>query len=693
MRVELQEPDAPVWKLWTAWAAFAWRTLQERALWWALAAGLVVLALAYQSPRTLFVNIGGGYDNGIVEGFNAAEAGTGADLRWSTPDSALRFPGLGKPFGPVVVYLQLSSGRGPGAPPVDVAVTANGHALPPLHLTPVSAAYPVTVDPAWIGPSGDLRLAFQAPVYNAPGDRRVLGFQVDFARIEFPGGMVLPSLTQLIGLLLAAVLLYALLRSMWLGDRAAGRAVLAGLVVCAGIIGLQRLLLTIFTLRLVAALLLALVVALLAEMGVRWVAHTAGWRDDRALPEWTWTGLRGLIAVSAALKLAGLLYPNAFIIDAEFHLKYLTYMKEVLEGGRSWEQYFGKILALSVMPKEEWGAARAFIPYSPYFYLAAAPLAWLPWPLTLTVPVVSAIFEALKVTFVFLLGLALGPARGGSAARGRLAFTAAAVYALIPATFLLQQWGNWPTQLSLWLVAAWVAVTCLFWRRLTHPVVWAISTGVLTLVMLSYTVTAVYTGIFVGLAVLVGWLRTPAERRRWTAVAGALVAASLLSVLIYYGQYVGLMIEQTLPTFGSAMQEQGALTTLRPTFGQFLANTLGAAMTSYNLILIYSLGVAGVLLVFFRRRTREASWQHVWLGAWLATFPLFALADFWVDQALKEFWYALPAIAVVGATWLLDVLDRGPAPLLGWAMVGMIALTLTWQSLSLWVFRLLFHNR
>ena len=74
---------------------------------------------------------------------------------------------------------------------------------------------------------------------------------------------------------------------------------------------------------------------------------------------------------------------------------------------------------------------------------------------------VSAIFEALKVTFVFLLGLALGPARGGGAARGRLAFTAAAVYALIPATFLLQQWGNWPTQLSLWLVAAYANLTAL----------------------------------------------------------------------------------------------------------------------------------------------------------------------------------------------------------------------------------------
>jgi len=99
------------------------------------------------------------------------------------------------------------------------------------------------------------------------------------------------------------------------------------------------------------------------------------------------------------------------------------------------------------------------------------------------------------------------------------------------------------------------------------------------------------------------------------------------------------------------------------------------------------------LLVFFGRGRRTAAWQHVWLGAWLATFPLFALADFWVDQALKEFWYALPAIAVVGAMWLLSVLDRGPASLLRRAMVGMIALTLTWQSLSLWVFRLLFHNR
>jgi len=41
----------------------------------------------------------------------------------------------------------------------------------------------------------------------------------------------------------------------------------------------------------------------------------------------------------------------------------------------------GPSLALAVMPKEEWGAARAFIPYSPAFYLLAAPLTGLSVPL------------------------------------------------------------------------------------------------------------------------------------------------------------------------------------------------------------------------------------------------------------------------------------------------------------------------
>jgi hypothetical protein len=466
----------------------------------------------------------------------------------------------------------------------------------------------------------------------------------------------------------------------------------------------QRLFLTVFSERLAATLVIAMLVALVAEAITRWLARIAGWRADRGLPEWAWTALRGLLLATVALKVGGLLYPHTFIIDAYFHLKYITYMSE----GRPWEQFFGKNLSLAVMPKEEWGAARAFIPYSPFFYVIAAPLAKLSLPIALTVPVLSGIMEALKVPMVFLLGLALGGERGAA----RRAVAAAGVYAFIPATFLMQQWGNWPTLTSLWLLTLWVVVVCLFWTRITSPTVWIASTIILTLTMLSYTVTAAYTGVFVVALVLAGIVLNPGDRRRWLVVGLSLVVATLASVLVFYGQYIGVLINETLPTFGQAVEEQGSLTTLRPTVGVFITDTLGKAMQSYNLAIVYALGLAGALLVLgsftrARQATRTAKvyslsalpsgirirsgWQTVWLAVWLLTFPLFAMLDFWVDQALKEFWFALPAIAIVAGTWLVALLDRRlPFPTL---FAWLISATLIWQSISLWIFRLLFHNR
>src|SRR5438128_1465951 len=109
--------------------------------------------------------------------------------------------------------------------------------------------------------------------------------------------------------------------------------------------------------------------------------------------------------------------------------------------------------------------------------------------------------------------------------------------------------------------------------------------------MLSYTVTAAYTGIFVGMLVVGGWLFAPGtlwvQRKRWLSLTLSLIVATLASLLIFYGQYIGDVINQTLPTFGQAVQEQGKLTTLRPTLGGFLTNTLARAMQSYDLAIIY----------------------------------------------------------------------------------------------------------
>ena len=77
-----------------------------------------------------------------------------------------------------------------------------------------------------------------------------------------------------------------------------------------------------------ATLVIALLVALFAEAITRGLAHLAGWRGERTLPEWAWTMLRGFVLATVTLKVGGLLYPHIVIVDAYFHLKYVTYMVE-----------------------------------------------------------------------------------------------------------------------------------------------------------------------------------------------------------------------------------------------------------------------------------------------------------------------------------------------------------------------------
>lgn len=727
MKLGLAQPNSPSWRIWRGWLGLAGRILGERALGLALLGGLLLLLIAYQSPRPIFVDIGGPIDNLHAVGFHDPEkSATGdANFRWSTAKGAFVFQGIGKPLSSFPVTLQLSSGRSEDSDPttmqlLPVQFAVNDHSLPPVGLGPESAPHVITVDPSWIDMSGDLRIDFETATFRSGTDRRDLGFLADFARADLPVGATLPSIPVLLWLILCGYLLYLLVRSFWVVQSVAGWITFGFFVLCALVIGVQRLLVTVFPDRLAYALILAVLVTGLAEWLSRIVTRLAGWRGDHAVPEWAWAGLRALVAISVLLKVGGVLYPHTFIIDAEFHLKYVTFMHE----GRDFDTYFGKSLAFSVMPPDEWGSARAFIPYSPFFYVVASPLAYLPLPLTISVPVTSSIFESLKIALVFLAALALGTARRGDSPQGssRIALIAAGIYAAIPATFLLQQFGNWPTLTSLWLLTFWAAFTCLFWPRITRPLIWLISTLALTLTMLSYTVTAVYVGIFVGLLVVLGWLFSRGERPRWTALALSGVGAVVLSLLIYYGQYVDDIIGETLPTFGQAVNEQGSLSTLRPSWWAFISGPMARAFQSYKLDIIYALGVAGTLWVFFRRgRTvREGveekspqaqrhvyafvsripslggatrSWQAVWIGAWLLLFPIFTFADFYVDQAFKEYWVALPVVALVASVWLLAVRGRARASRALMWMMWLLPVVLVWQSLSLWIFRLFFHNR
>src|SRR5438270_488270 len=98
MRLELEQPDAPVRRLWAGWWTLFKRILAERLLWLSLLVGLVALVLAYQSPRSIFVDIGGPLDNAHVVGFYDPETSSGgnANFRWSMHNGAMVFQGIGK---------------------------------------------------------------------------------------------------------------------------------------------------------------------------------------------------------------------------------------------------------------------------------------------------------------------------------------------------------------------------------------------------------------------------------------------------------------------------------------------------------------------------------------------------------------------------------------------------------------------
>src|SRR4051812_49663359 len=129
-RLELERPSAPVWRLWGAWLTLVARVLRERPLWLGLGIGLVVISLAYQSTRPLYLDIGGPFDGPHTPGFYAPEQSGQATFRWASSSSSLFFPGIGRPLSPMLVRVQLSSERGAGSAPIVVGVAVNGPQSP-----------------------------------------------------------------------------------------------------------------------------------------------------------------------------------------------------------------------------------------------------------------------------------------------------------------------------------------------------------------------------------------------------------------------------------------------------------------------------------------------------------------------------------------------------------------------------------
>ncbi len=225
-----------------------WRDWRFYAL---LLATLLLVGIAYQVRLPAAVDVGAVGDRAYLwaspnltpdrsalqeTGFNGDEylAAEGVNYRWTKRVSWVRLPDLGW-NGPLRVTLRARSWRPQGQALPAVTVRVNGAPAGSFQAGADWQVQSFTLT-AYPGSSSDVEVSLEtAPYIDPAGDRRLLGAQWDWVRVEpLPGGppFAVPAWRQLLLWSAAAALLYLALRR-WLKERALwvglGLAVLLGI--------------------------------------------------------------------------------------------------------------------------------------------------------------------------------------------------------------------------------------------------------------------------------------------------------------------------------------------------------------------------------------------------------------------------------------------------------------------------------
>ncbi|MFN8503978.1 hypothetical protein [Kouleothrix sp.] len=601
--------------------------------------------------------------------------------RWTSASSTISLPAIGR--GDWVVRLTAAL-RHPDGQPLGAVIRANG--TPVASLPDGDRRQIAVLVPAALVPDGDLTLEISSNTFKDPRNLGVLLYDVSVA----PAGATpfLPPLKALLYALVIALSLQLCLARLTRNPALA--ALLALAVVLGGAWALaQARFPTAFMLPRLALLALWSVLLLLAlERGVAWLFRRAGAPlSDRLL-----RGLLLVFFVGYWVKAGAMLYPYFVGIDMALQMQWARR----IFSGEFWTFYgTGNPMDKRTMPTAEWGANPPVIPYSPWFHIFAGVFLLLPLPMVLAGHMFSALVDCSRVLLIALLGRKAG-------LNERDSLFASLLYAVTPATFLLHSWGNLPTTFGIW----WTLVSTVFivaaYRRLDRPWPFAILTLLLTITTLIYTVMAAFMMLFLALLVPALWLARRAERRGASAPGGApafvaghpresrsiaaialaALAALLLATLIYYGQYIPLIVERTLPYFlGNGGGQKAGIQNHQP-FLDYLADYIPrmgylARPVMFGLWAPLALGLVGLA----RLRNRRLLALY---GSWLLVALLFTIAGSRIAMVDKQIFYFIPAMALLSA------------PVIGWAwrrgLAGRVlvaagyALTLA-AALSFWIER------
>jgi hypothetical protein len=613
--------------------------------------------------------------------------------RWSTGDAAVVLPNLGR--GAWAVELGVVTAH-PNGQPVEARVLADGR---PLAALPDSAE-PRRVRllvPADAVRDGTLELAIRSNTYSDP---RPLGVLLSDVTVAPAGGASLSTaLPPLGGLSLALVTVLGALASLRLaaglgwaatGEQRRDRRGLWAALAVAGAVLLGAWALTTyrfpssFMLPRLALLAVWSVLLLLAARPLTARLFQAARTPVAA----RFLNLLLIIFILGYwLKAVGAIFPYFVAIDVHWHMTRAGWIAD--DPATMLPLLYGTNSPLneSTMPEAEWGADRPVIPYSPWFHMFAALFRFSPLGMDMTANMLSILLDGTRVILIALIALKAGLSQRG-------ALLAAATYAVLPVGFLLHSWGNIPTGVGLWLTLVCNTIILCFWERLHERPVMVTLSVLLLVTFLEYTVTGVFMGVFlVALTAIVwlngrrggAWAANAAPLRSLWAAAGVAIA---LALVIYYGQYIWPILQQTVPYLGTVFTRgPESVGVERPPFGQYMWAFV--PHLDYRIwpgdYLFYGLLIPVLFTVpgFIALRGRPLAWTV--FAAWGTVALLFMLAGYRISMVDKQLFYLLPVICVCWAIYADRYWRRGN---LGRLLVVTILLFTLVTALDQWVLRI-----
>jgi hypothetical protein len=616
----------------------------------------------------------------------AVELAPAVTYRWTTADATITLPHLGR--GAQLIELRALVRHSDGSP-VNAMLTINGQAWATLTEADAPRRYQLLAPAALIG-DGTVELGLTAEVFRDP---RPLGLLLFDLRAEpLRGGSIadgLPSLRSWLVLLISSAAL-TLVTAAVLHELPVGPRIRRGLPSAIGVLAtlaaaahlnLQRLPDALMLDRVALLSVFAVMIAWPLQAAVRRLLRQV----DAAPPQCAVGALLGLFWLGFVLKGVGMLTPAYMGVDVFWHM---DKVRDILFGG-ALPSYYGVNSPLNdiTMPTAEWGSNPPVIPYSPWFHLLATVYALFPWPMELTASMVALLMDLSRIPLVAAMTRTVSR-------DWRAPLLAAATMTVLPVTFLLHNWGNVPTAAGLWLSWLVIALVWIEWPRLqlrSRQIALAL---LLTLTFLIYTVTGVFTGVWLVLLTLLvllnarrgtAWAAAAGGLRPlWTA-AGAAIAAALV---IYYGQYIQPIVTITLPYLATMLTAgPQSVGVERPSFLSYLAGfwphlgywRMGGSSLYYGLLLPL------LALPFGYRQLRGQPVAWLIASAWGSVSLLFFLVGYRVDMVDKQLFFLIPLAAITGGLVAERIWRRGAAGRL--LVVSVLILTLL-SALWLWAYRI-----